>query len=198
MYLNFFGLFGKKWCDESVINYLNTLPEHFTYKVCIAHSEYVEKPKFTERFVSSVIVQFLGNDSGEQEIFMINGKIDEFLAPICIAQFDKFINSNKFKSKQPKAKELIDIQKTCVAETVDNLAVTNNISASDRKIAFWINDFTADQRAKIINFLQNVDANSPTVLIEIDLSKCTTQEAQSLLDISMCAKVAVESETISE
>lgn len=198
MYLNFFGLFGKKWCDESVINYLNNLPDHFTYKVCIAHSYYVENPTFKERFVSSIIIQFLGNDSGEQLILPINENVDDFFSRVYIVQIDKFINNNKFKSKQPKAKELIDLQKSCVAETVDNLAVTNNISASDRKIAFWINDFNADERAKIINFLQNVDANSPTVLIEIDLSKCTTQEAQSLLDISMCAKVAVESESIDE
>ena len=198
MYLNFFGLFGKKWCDERVINYLNNLPEHFTYKVCIAHSEYVTNPTFTECFVSSIIVEFLGSDSGEQEIFVVNDNIDEWIANVYIYQIETFITITKFKSKQPKATDLIDIQKSCVTETVDNLAVTNNISASDRKIAFWINDFNAEERAKIINFLQNVDANSPTVLIEIDLSKCTTQEAQSLLDISMCAKMAVESETISE
>lgn len=185
MYLN---ILKRQWCSDSLIRYLKRLPIGFSFYVLNVQHDKIYSPTFHERCVTHIVL-CCGNS---YESFEINGKMNGHDVFDCLNVFSEFIETYGYKTQQPS--NLNKIQSYITTDVQTTLGIDNNVNQDKKdKITFCLNDYTPTERESIINFLANVDGNAPEVYIDVDLSKCSIEQAQYLSNLLICSSISSNS-----
>lgn len=181
MYLN---LFKRQWCTTYLIQAFDKIKTDYEiYALNLQHDK-ITSPTFHERFITAIIVK-----SGDSHItYPVNHKLtynDNISFSECLA---------KFMKTHPVTKKDIPLQQEMVKEVESSLGIDNNVNHDkENKITFCLNMYTPAEREKIIAFLMNVDEHSPEVIIDINMTTCTKEQAAYLSNLMICSTATVES-----
>jgi len=184
MYLN---IFKRQWCDSSFIKAFKSIADKYEiYALTLQHDK-IHKPTFHERFITHIVIV----SATDTMTFEVHDKLTygDYI------QFD--IEYDIFEEHNPITKKDIPMQEAIKSEVESTLGIDNNVNQDKKsKITFCLNDYTSTEREKIINFLSNVDGNSPEVYIDVDLSSCSIEQAQHLSNLLICASITMKDEIV--
>jgi hypothetical protein len=184
MYLN---IFKRQWCDDRFKTLFESISNKYEiYALTLQHDK-IHKPTFHERYITHIIIE----SANDTMTFEVNDK----LTYSDYTYFD--MGFDEFEAHNPITKKDIPMQEAIKSEVEATLGIDNNVNQDKKsKITFCLNDYTSTEREKIINFLSNVDGNSPEVYIDVDLSTCSIEQAQHLSNLLICSSITLKDEIV--
>lgn len=168
------NLLGRKWANDDIINILSNASDDFNWYVLTFTNKklFSIDVTFKERFVSFLVIEKKGSD------LFLSLNIDSKLGAFSLPKLTNFISTNKTKSIADKDKI------NTINEIKKDLSIDNDVSLSNQRdrLSFCLNNYTTEERMKIISFLSIVDGSVPDIFIELNLSNCTSDQANAVYD----------------
>lgn len=182
----FLNLMGKKWCDDMFGAIFLGLSKEFKISLIKMDGRSISEIKYNERMIDCLKIEHLA--SGTYETFAINGFMEWEICQACYNLFDAFIDEH-IVVKRPMSDA--KIHKKMCDEIARVLGIDNNVSLTpEYSISFAINDYSIEQRKRMIDFLLSVSGDLPDVFIDIDLSMCGPTQAERLGNLLLCVEAA--------
>lgn len=180
MYIN---LLGSLWCTESFQQLFKDIRENYKIHALTLQHDKITYPTFRERCITHVVIE-----AGNAYVsFPVHKKLTE-------KDYQEFsLISSKFMDAHPVNKHFNEMHKAVKTEIETTLGIDNNVDVQkDTKVTYCLNDYTPEERAKMIAFLATVDSNSPEVFIAIDLATCTKAQAEYLSNHLLCVEASAK------
>lgn len=182
----FINVFGRQWIKPNHLTTLKTLPDQFSAFMVTHQNRLIPIASVTgnERWVKAIVVEFM--DGRKTKSFMIDGPNELDMASHII-EINEFVADYGIKN-QPKKRDLQTMQSAAVNSTEKTLGIYNDIEALPRQLTFHLNDYTTEERERIIAYLNSVDDKSVDVVVNLDFSRCSKEQLERNDDFLMFAK----------
>lgn len=169
------NMFKSQWCPNFFIDFANSLPQEFSFFISNRNTKYVRNVTFTERGVKAVGIQFM--DSPTPYTMNVDASSDFNHIK---NSFERYMTQHtKTPTKGKSAKTLKDNKSKLQSELLGVLGIDNDISVNG-DIEFCINNYSTEERNRIMSLLERIDPKSAEVYIKVALGFANQSQLNSL------------------